>query len=61
MDSSTILTNIISKQNREILYVISNTYNIDYDKLIALYNTPTFYHITKKMYNTKEKQEPSCM
>lgn len=49
MDSESILTNIIAKQNREILYVISKKYNIDYDKLIDLYNTPTFYNINKKV------------
>lgn len=43
-----IVSNIISEQNREILKTISEKYNIDYEELLKMYNTPSFYKVSKK-------------
>ncbi len=39
---------IVKEQNKELLKIISEKYNIDYEKLLTMYNTPTFYCVKKE-------------
>jgi hypothetical protein len=43
-----VISNIIDIQNKEILKMISEKYNLDYKELLKTYNTPSFYKISKK-------------
>lgn len=43
-----IVSNIIAEQNREMLKIISEKYNLDYEELLKMYNTPSFYKVSKK-------------
>lgn len=44
----TVISNIIDTQNKELLKIISEKYNINYEELLKTYNTPSFYKISKK-------------
>lgn len=42
-----VISNIIDIQNREMLKIISERYKLDYEELLKMYNTPSFYKISK--------------
>lgn len=43
-----VVSSIIEKQNKELLRLISIKYKLDYEELVRMYSTPSFYHISKK-------------
>jgi hypothetical protein len=43
-----VISTITNIQNKEILNIISEKYNLNYEELLKMYNTPSFYKISKK-------------
>lgn len=38
-----VIKNVIIEQNKELLQLIANKYNLDYDELVEKYITPAHY------------------
>lgn len=47
-EMESVISNIIEIQNREMLKIISEKYKLDYEELLKMYNTSSFYKVSKK-------------